>query len=592
MRLAMKKLSASSVVVMVGLFALLASACGTPPATNTGPKLAKDQVLHMLWPTGGGPDITFPDPGQASDTSSIPIVNLLFDGLVTLNQQLQVENWGATKIDNPDPTTYVFTLRSGQKFSDGTPVKASDYAYAMNRSLSPCLNSGVNYYLFNLKDSVDYSNNGSTPNDCAADGVSGTRIPTLIGDSIIPDDGAGTLTLKLDAPAAYFLSALTYSTSYAVEASVVTGKNLGADDQWMNSMIADSSHATGQGGSGMFYIATWDHSGNMVLKANPNWWGVTAGKKPYLTEIDYKMISSSDVAYNTYLQDNTQDYSGGIPVNQLAAAKGQPDYHAFQTLAVGGISFNWKVAPFDNLDARQAFCLAINKDATVHNILKDADVPSWHMIPQGMPGYNPQLTGIDGTTSTGDNSTLAKKHWQAYLATLGGKPAPAVVYNYNPSSAAAQTLAESIVAQWNQVLGANATTSSSNWATALKQERAGTLQVYRWGWSVDYPDPQDFLTLLYDTHSNYNWQNASVPAADTLMESADSTLPADSPARIQKYQQAEQLLVQNVASCQVYQYGGFYRLRTRVHGYVENAAGVNSLDNWAKTYIADRKSVV
>ena len=53
---------------------------------------------------------------------------------------------------------------------------------------------------------------------------------------------------------------------------------------------------TGMGGSGMFYISKWDHAGNLVPKANPNWWGVTAGKKPNLTEIDYKIFSSTDTA--------------------------------------------------------------------------------------------------------------------------------------------------------------------------------------------------------------------------------------------------------------------------------------------------------
>jgi hypothetical protein len=69
-------------------------------------------------------------------------------------------------------------------------------------------------------------------------------------------------------PAGYFLEAMTYPTSYALKRSVVSGKNLGADDTWTPAL---SQSPTGQGGRGMFYVSSYDSAGNLVLRANSDW---------------------------------------------------------------------------------------------------------------------------------------------------------------------------------------------------------------------------------------------------------------------------------------------------------------------------------
>ncbi|MFI5272184.1 MAG: ABC transporter substrate-binding protein [Ktedonobacterales bacterium] len=558
--------------VLLGTIALLAAGCGTSSNAGNG-NLAKSQVLNLAWASGGGIDIPTLDPGQASDSQSIPPVNLIFDGLVTLNRQLQVTNWGADKVtQSSDGLTYTFHLRAGQSFSDGTAVKASDYAFAINRSDSPCLQSPVNYYLWAIKDAQAFANSS-----CVAGTPTGS-IKTLIGDSVVPDDGAGTLTITLAAPAGYFLDAMTYSTSYAIESSVVTGANLGADDKWLDSL---KTGATGQGGSGMFYVSTWDHQGNLILKTNPHWWGVSQGKKPVLTEVDFKIFSSSDTLYNTYLSSSQFDFSNGVPPAQIASAKSRPDYYSSSYLEINTVALNWNIKPFDNLDARMAFCLAINRDLIANNVLHDTVAPSWHLVPKGMPGYNASGTGPDGVTATTGDIAKAQAHWSAYLKTVNNQ-APTIKYSYNTSSSSATAYAQALIAGWNQVLpGANVQTDTTDWKTILKQEQQKKVQAYRSGWIADYPDPQDFLTLLYSTTSSYNNNTASVPSADQLMQQADAIAdPAKQAQRMQMYNQAEQQLVNEVAVCPISQGLNFYMLRTYVKGFVESAQGLVATTDW------------
>jgi ABC-type oligopeptide transport system substrate-binding subunit len=109
--------------------------------------------------------------------------------------------------------------------------------------------------------------------------------------------------------------------------------------------------------------------------------------------------------------------------------------------------------------------------------------------------------------------------------------------------------------------------------------------MYRFAWQADYPDPQDFLSLLFMSDSPYNTQSASVPAADALMKQADAL--SDLAQRLPLYNQAEQLLIDNVAVCPLFQYVNHYALRTWVKGdFVEDARGLFPNDAWITGYIA------
>jgi peptide/nickel transport system substrate-binding protein/oligopeptide transport system substrate-binding protein len=545
---------------------------GTP-----APAKATDQTLKMLWNSGGSTnDIDSLDPGQVVYTVDVPIVNLIFDGLVTLDKNLNVEPWGAARWDvSADGLTYTFHLRPNQKFSDGAPVKASDYAYSINRTANPCFGSQLAYYLTLLRDAATFSNE-----TCSGGQINGA-FQTLIGDSVIPDDSANTLALRLAAPAGYFLEDLSSPASYTVEKTAVTGANLGKDGAWLGGL---AQGATGRGGSGMFYVSRWDHAGNLILKANPNWWGVSAGKKPSFTEIDFKFFSDNSARYSAYEGDSTYAFSDTIPVDQAASAKSQADYHEVPELAVVGLEFNWKIAPFDNLDARQAFCLALNRDQLTATISHGTMIPSWHIVPKGMSGFNDNLRGIDGAPTSGDLAK-AQQHWNAYKATLNGAPVPPIKLSFNLSSASQQATAEAYQAMWNQALGINTQIDQTPWSTILRNETLKTVQIYRFGWVADYPDPQDFLTTLLSTDSPYNWSNAGVPQADTLMKQADEM--RDINQRLPLYNQAEQLLIDNVAFCPLSQPKNQYRLRSWVAGgFTQDAQGLFPNDAWVSGYIA------
>ena len=285
---------------------------------NSGPikgDKGANQRITLYWASGGGvQDIATLDPARAQDSGWIPIVNTIFDQLVTLDANLNPQLWGADGLTiSADGLTYTFHIRPGQKFVDGTPVKASDYAFAINRSANPCEASPNAGYLTPIKDAAAFL--GET---CAHDGKTITgKIQTLLGDSIVTDDSASTLTMTLTASTASFEAALTYPTASAIEQSAL-GDGLGADGTWTNAL------ASGKGSSGMFKVKTWDHAGKLVLVPNPKWWGISVGKKPNFTEVDYKIFADSNALYHAYRSDPSAAFADSVPTDQVANAKGDP----------------------------------------------------------------------------------------------------------------------------------------------------------------------------------------------------------------------------------------------------------------------------
>ena len=569
MRLGLRKLSLPGIMAVLGAIALLASGCQIGGGSSTISNLASNQVFNIDYATGGSTDITTFDPDQSTDVVSIFPIDNVFSGLVTLDKDLKVENWDAKKIDtSSDGLTYTFHLRSGLFFSNGKAVTANDYAYAMNRAENPCVASGVSYYLYAIKDATAFNS------ETCSHGVISGSLQTLIGDSIVVTDPQ-TLTVTLAAPAAYFLEAMTYPTSYAEDQTVV-GSDI-TSEAWTDSL---KTGPTGEGGSGQFYVKSWDHSTGIDLIANPHWVS-PQGKKLTLHEIHYNFFKDADTGYAAY---KSGQYDYGTPtVPQLDYARAQPDYHQYSTLTFFAVEFNWARAPFQNLDARESFCLAINRDLLNTSILKNTAQPTWGIVPKGMPGYQPGIQGPDGVTATTGDATKAAAHFATWKATLNGKPLPKFDYLYVSSSTNQRKLAQALQAQWQTALGVNVTLDGVDFTTFLHRDSVGDFDITRFGWIADYPDPEDFLTLLFASNAAYNSQKAIIPAADTLMFAADKN--PDQNARIQQYNQAEQLLVSQVAACPLYSLLAFYEVRSYVHNYFEDSQGLVPQDSYVNMYI-------
>ncbi len=577
------RFGAAHIGMLLALCALaLLAGCASSTATKAPPTPLPDaqQVFHGQ--IIGVSDIKTLDPALAQDAYSEAQVQLIFPGLVTLDSALNVVPWAATAlptITNGGITnqgkTYTFHLRKGMRWSDGTPITAADFAYAINRAEDPCLASPIAYYLYVLVNAQDY-NLGDQCADPTHDTLSGS-IPSLIGpgQAIVVVDPL-TLQLNLNRPASYFLDALSYSTSYAVPKQLIVNSDGTINTDWTTKL---ASHPGGFGGN-LYNVTNWTHGKQLVLDRNPNFWGT----KPKLREISLNIYHDGVGAYSNYLAG--VDSMGVAPVTALPGARKRPGFHEFGALQIDYLASNWSMAPFDDLRVRQAFAIALDKTklAATDN---GAATATNHIVPQGMPGYNPRLVGPDGTTSLTGDVTTARTLAQAYAnEKCNGSFAqcPAVTLTIVQGSQSILDEANAMLKMWKKAFPKwPISINAVDFDTLNNQLGSRFVQFWFLAWIADYPDPQDALSLQFLPENSYDGIGDDT-AADPLMRAADAN--PDLVGRLAQYQQAEQSLVSQVAWIPLDQANGWYETRPNVMNLAVNADGMVPLPVWQSVYLA------
>ncbi len=573
-----KNLAKSLLPTFLCLLAMLLVACGggTPAGTTptAGPTKADASKQIAVIPESGVADINTFDPGLSTDLPSISAIDMVFTGLVQLDDQGRVyDELAASHSVASDGVTWTFKLRSGLKFSDGTPLTSADVAYSIDRALQPSLKSIVGpIYLALIKDS---------------DKLNAGKIKTIIGDSIMTPDPS-TVVIVANKQASYFLEALTYSCSYVIEKSLV--------DQYGKSFGDHLADGKG-GGAGPWMVSSYVHGKEIDFVPNPNYYG----PKPQLKKVIFPFYKVADTAFKAF-QTGQLD-SAGVPTAQLAAAKALPggQYKQVPQLWIAYYSMNYLVKPFDNIKIRQAFALAINKDLIAHNIYKDTVLATNHIVPKGQPGYVDTLTGPDSKIGTAGNTNMAKTLFTQGLQEEGLTLAtlPQIVEEVaSGGSADARNEFAAEQQMWQTTLGVNVKIQDVDFNKLLTDIPAATnnpkgIMMWNIGWIADYPDPQDWLTLQFDKgvpNNNMNYgQNSTSDAAtqqqmQQIMEQADTN--PDQAARLKQYAQVQQQLVNDVAWLPIYQVTASLVRKTCVAGVIDNAQGISPPSDWGNVYIS------
>src|ERR1700694_5613515 len=235
-------------VFIIGLLLTLLLVAGTGRINQTGVTKVKAPASQQVfrYPIGAY-DFGSLDPALVQAGSDTQAVEAMFTGLVQVNDKGQViDQLAASHSVSSDGLTYTFTLRPNLKFSDGTPLTSADVAYSINRAVLPATNSAVSYYLNLLKD---------------FDKVQAGKIPTLIGDALLTPD-ANTIKIVISKPAAYFLQALSYPTSWVVEKSLIDKYGT----RW-------TDHLDQGGGDGPFMVQSYSHTKGVTEGPHANSYG-------------------------------------------------------------------------------------------------------------------------------------------------------------------------------------------------------------------------------------------------------------------------------------------------------------------------------
>jgi peptide/nickel transport system substrate-binding protein/oligopeptide transport system substrate-binding protein len=548
------------------------------------------------------------DPASTSQYDDTATVQMLFTGLVKLDKDLKVAPDAAASWDvDQSGTAYTFHLRPNLKFSDGQPITAKDFAYSIDRALDPrlCNKFDAETYGPNATDTCDstlaFNYIGNIVGASAKQSATGANVPSLISDGADQRKGLNvidplTLTIRLESPFSVFLSALTYPTALVVEQSFVE------NPQWAGGKWVD--HLDQGGCSGPFKVQSYGNGTQMTMIPNPSWED-TWGKHIQLQQVVRPVVADAGDAYNNY-RAGQYDYVV-VPGSAYSTASGQGDFHELPTLITRFFGMNLNKAPFNNLEVRQAFALSLNKQILVDRIESGAAVPTNHFVPRGMPGYNSTLKNPppDGTQSLTGNQAAAtsllkktqdscpasgvftdkKYDYCRYIVGVGGKTPLEIDFYARVDQPASADLTKTATDQWSAALGLNVKSVLVDRTTLFANLRAkpNPLQAWSFGWIADYPDPQDFMSFFFHTGAAYNYTGISDSALDKLLDDADKELNFDK--RMGMYNQAEQIVIDNVGILPLQQEKFTWRQRPWVSGFGLTSLGTMVDTNWPNVVI-------
>ena len=497
----MQGLLASGAYATIAGLGRRAEAQGTPVAEPFSGELAADQVMRlpMLEPTTMDPGVSYGD-------DEIFIFFNIFDGLVGIDQQTGevvprvAESWES----NEDATEFTFHLRSGVTWSDGTPLNANDFVYSWQRVLDPNTVSQYTSALYPIKNAEKVESGE----------VELAELGVVAVDEL-------TLKVTLEGPTTYFPLLASTWTFFPVPKHVVDEKA----EQWVEAENIVSN--------GPFVMTEWSHDQQIVLEANPNYYG----DKPTLTRAEYRVFDDPNAqAYVAYENDEL-DYcapSGPDLDRVLADPAAMAEVLQFQLSNCYFIVCDTTNTPTDKVEFRQALSKALDRNTLAGTILNNQYLPAFSILPDNIPGHNPEATLPESLDEA-----------KQLLTTAGIDPASVELELVHLNLTFQTTVAQYLQAAWQDGLGITVTLSPiedsaySDWRASRETQ---PFNLYTGSWGSDFADASNWFNQNFTTQNDHYRNHWSYPEFDQLVATAATNTNADE--RDEQYSQAEAIIVE------------------------------------------------
>lgn len=418
---------------------------------------------------------------------------------------MAAESWEVSE----DGLTWTFNLRPELVWSDGEPLTAEDYVFALQRAAT----NGYDFAWY-----WDFA--GGIENWKAV--TAGDADVSELGLRIVDDH---TIEVKTASPKPYLPGVV--SLWYPVPKHVWDEHG---DDYAVN---VDTLVA-----SGPFKIETWEKSNNtMLLVKNPDYHG------PWQPKIDKLYLDAElgapEVGLPAYLAGET-DWSslnaGQIP---FAEQRFPDEIRKNAVFAISYISFDMESAPFDNVDVRKAMWYAIDREEMTQTVLKNLAIPGNSLLAPGYPGFNQEIADMAEF-----NLEKAKAHMAA-AGYPGGDGFPDVEIWYRDqggyNGAITAPMLQYLQAEFKEHLGINMSLRvmpTSDWMDGLLNKKNN---LFLAPYEYDYLDPSNFYGIFYDGGRH----NHHVAEFDALVAEADAGENWEE--RLEIYARAEKVLIDNAS---------------------------------------------
>jgi peptide/nickel transport system substrate-binding protein len=443
-------LSGRRLAVAVGTLAVVALAAGSMAASAATTHEAASDTLVV----DKSFDLKTSDPQRQFEPTGGIIDHAMYDSLLRFSGadvSHPKPSVAASYKASPDAKTYTFRLRRNIKFSDGTPLTSKDVVFSFNR-------------LVNLKGNPSFL-------------LAGIRTKAKGPYTVV-------LTSKTPNPA---IPVLVANTSLGIVNSKVVlahggSAAVGADKKDKAESYLNAHSA----GSGPYTLKSFSTTSQVVLTANPAYWG----PRPTFKQVVVRNVQAATQLLD--VQRGTNEISMDLSPDQAKGLTGKSTINVAQTPSPNMFflfaNHNPSVsATSSNAHIQNAIRLGLDYSGLV-TLVGTGAVQATGVVPSMFLGALKPGSGL--------KTDLAKA--KAEVAASGISD-PTLSLEF-PSDFTSNGLSFGVIAQRIQSdlgkIGITVKLAGSPIATSLGTYRAGTEQLGLWYWGPDYPDPNDYLAFL------------------------------------------------------------------------------------------------
>jgi oligopeptide transport system substrate-binding protein len=465
------------------------------------------------------------DPMRMADPGSVLVLRQLFEGLTRWDP---VARWvvpaaAASWTVSDGGTTFEFKLREGMTFHDGTPVTARDFKFAFDRIARKRNASDLAYTLDRVQGFVEFSQLGQ------GRGLKGV---TAVDDL--------TLRIRLSEPHYDFPAVLTHPGLVPVPRDAVREIN-----RFVRAPI----------GNGPFRIANeWEPGGEVVLDAFAGY------KEPSgIDRIHFVPYANAAESWSSF--ERGQIDIAEVPMGEFGDASETYGSDGTMPFLAGYFyGVNLRAGALRDIRLRKALNFAVDRATIADEVYGGTMQVPRGVVPRGMPGFNNDAcNALCAFTPDKARSLVAKlprKLRRVRLEFTKGRPHGEVAR---------------LVAQNLRDAGLQVKLRRFEFGEYLTHLTRGNGGIYRYGWLAEYPDPDVFLTPLFDSGSPENYSGFESDRVDGLLDRAHAE--SNPLRRLHLYQSAERAVLKRVPVIPIGSFVTHWAAQPRVAGLEFDTVG-------------------
>jgi peptide/nickel transport system substrate-binding protein len=399
------------------------------------------------------------DPGNTTDMDSVKVTVNIFETLVKYEKDGKeiIPGLATSWKSSEDGLTWIFRLRQGVKFHDGTDFNAKAVEFNFQRWMdvdNPYHNGQFSYWNYVF---------GGFPGF--------VKSVTALSDY--------SVEIKLNKPYAPFINTL---------ATPIFG--IGSPDAIKKYGDEVYKHPVG---TGPFSFKSWDPNNSIILTRYSQYWDMPAK----VDEVEFKVIPSN-IDRLEQLKNGEIQIADNLGPDDVAVIEEDSNLQLLLRpyFNVGYIAVNNEKAPFDNRDVRIAISYAINKEEMIKEVFANLARPAKTLIPPLLWGYNESIKDSEYNPEKARQILANAGYPNGFKTTLWVMNSSR---DYFPKPLqTAEYIKESL-----KEINIDAVIMTYTWDEYLNRIKNGEHEMALIGWTGDNIDPDNFLnTLLSSDNAN------------------------------------------------------------------------------------------